>query len=387
MPSSSIAGVKNILRDCRSAVVYIMFPRIRLATEADFPLLDELERACPMSGGTTMFLHRQGDYTRVLRFFTKGYLWVAEVDDRLVGSLSWSWHTVLINGRPEKLGWLTDARIHPDYRKTTLIYRLLHKAYQQGCEDDVDLTVGVILEGNEAIEVLASGRAGFPSFKPISPFHMLQLYPGLPIRENLSGLTVRSAVDSDLSDICHLLNTFYQDHQFYIEATPERLQSILNLAEGMRLEDYTLAFRNGEPVAVVHTWDQDSFKKAVVMAYHPYHAAVVPITRLLNRFTSLPGLPKPGGTLRYLWLRDMACIPGHENDLKQLVRHTYRKVKQPYHFVVAASQDDDPLAAMYRGIFRTRITMNMWACSLNGRDLENDIAPHGKQLFHDFTLT
>lgn len=364
-----------------------MLPRIRLATEADFPLLDDLERACPMSGGTTMYHHRQGDFTRVLRFFTKGYMWVVEVKNRLAGSISWSWHTVLINGKPEKLGWLTDVRIHPDFQRTTLIYRLLHQAYQQGCAEEVDLTIGTTLEGNEAIEVLASGRAGFPSFVPVSSFHLLQLYPGLPIPGGLAGLAVRSAKDDDLPAICQLLNTYYREHQFYIEATTERLRRVLDLAEGMRLEDYTLAFRDGQPVAVVHTWDQDSFKKAVVLAYHPYHDIIVRLTRLLNRFTSLPGLPRPGGTLRYLWLRDMACLPGHEGDLQRLVRHSYRQVKQPYHFVVAVVQDNDPLAGMYGWIFRTRITMNMWACSLKGRDVKKDIAPPGKRLFHDYTLT
>lgn len=364
-----------------------MLPRIRLATEADFPQLDTLERACPMSGSTSMILHRQGDYTRVLRFFTKGYMWVAEADDHLAGSISWSWHTVSINGKPEKLGWLTDTRIHPDYQKTTLIYRLLRQAYQQGCADGVDITMGAILEGNDAIEVLASGRAGFPSFTPISSFHMLQLYPGLPIPGGLSGLTVRRANDSDLPTICQLLNNFYRDHQFYVEATPEQVRRILDLAEGMRLKDYTLAFRDGQPVAVVHTWDQDRFKKAVVKAYHPYHDVITRITRLLNRFTSLPGLPKPGGILRYLWLRDIACVPGHENDLKRLIRYTYREVKQPYHFIITALQDGDPLADMYRCIFRTRITMSLWACSLNGRDIRTDIAPASRRIFHDFTLT
>jgi hypothetical protein len=364
-----------------------MLPRIRLATEADFPQLDALERACPMSGDTSMILRRQGDYTRVLRFFTKGYLWVAEADDRLAGSISWSWHTVSINGKSEKLGWLTDARIHPDYQKTTLIFRLLRQAYQQGCTDNVDITVGTVLEGNDAIEVLASGRAGFPSFIPIGAFHILQLYPGLPISSGLSGLSVRSAHDSDLPTICQLLNSYYRNHQFYIEATPERLRRILDLAEGMRLEDYTLAFRNGQPIAVVHTWDQDSFKQAVVQAYQPYHDVITRITRLLNRFTSLPGLPKPGGTLRYLWLRDLACAPRHENDLRKLIRYTYRQVRQPYHFIIAALQDGDPLGAVHRGIFRTRITMNLWACSLSGRDIRADIAPAGKWLFHDFSLT
>jgi hypothetical protein len=276
-----------------------------------------------------MILQRQGDYTRVLRFFTKGYMWVAEANDRLTGSISWSWRTASINGKPEKLGWLTDTRIHPDYQKTSLIFRLLRKAYQQGCTDNVDITLGTTLEGNDAIG----------------------------------------------------------NHQFYIQATPERLCRILDLAEGMRLEDYMLAFRNGQPIAVVHTWDQDSFKQAVVQAYQPYHDVITRITRLLNRFTSLPGLPRPGGTLRYLWLRDLACAPGHESDLKRLVRHTYRKVKQPYHFITAAHQDGDPLAAVHRGIFRTRITMNLWACSLNGRDIRADITPSGKRLFHDFSLT
>lgn len=364
-----------------------MLPRIRLATEADFPLLNDLERACPMSGGTTMFLNRQGDYTRVLRFFTTGYMWVAEEDKRLVGSISWSWHPVLINGKPEKLGWLTDVRIHPDYRKTTLIFRLLRQAYQQGCADGVDITLGTTLEGNDAVEVLASGRAGFPSFTPISSFHMLQLYPGLPVPVSLAGLTIRKAEEGDTAAICHLLNSFYRDHQFNIKYTPERLQRVLDLAKGMRLKDYTLAFRDGQPVAAVHTWDQDSFKQAVVLAYHPYHAVITRVTRLLNRFTSLPGLPKPGGVLRYLWLRDLACAPGHESDLRRLVRHTYKNIKQPYHFIVAALQDGDPMGAVYRGMFRTRITMKLWACSLNGRDIKADITPTGKRIFHDFSLT
>ena len=289
-----------------------MPPNIRLATEDDFPAIDALERACPMEGDTSLFVYRQGDYTRVLRFFTKSYMWVAETEERLAGSLSWSWHTVLVNGRPTPVGWLADMRIHPVYRKTRLIFRLLRTAYEQALADGVDLTIATILKGNRAVEVIATGRAGFPPFVPIDAFDMIQLYPGLPTRQRTSGLELRPAAHDDLPTICDLLNEYYAEHQFWPEVTTERILEVLDLAEGMRLEDYILAFRNGRPVAVSHTWDQGSFKKPIVENYGTYLELVTRCTRVLSQFTRLPGLPRPGGILRHLWLRDLACTPGHE---------------------------------------------------------------------------
>lgn len=369
-------------------VVYVMPPSIRLATEKDFPALDALERDCPMEGDTSFFVYRQGDYTRVLRFFPQSYMWVADAKDHLAGSLSWSWHTVLVNGRPVPVGWLADMRIHPNYRKTPLIYRLLHTAYEQGIEDGVDLTIATILKGNRAVEVLAAGRAGFPRFVPLATYDMIQLYPGLPVRSRAAGLELRPATTDDLPAICGLLNEHYAEYQFWPGATSERLLGILDLAEGTRLEDYILANRNGRPVAVSHTWDQGSFKKPIVENYGTYLDLVTRCTRLLSRFTNLPGLPKPGGILRHLWLRDLACAPGHESDLAALIRWQYRQMKGgPFHFLMAAVQVGDAMERLFRGMFRTRVTLNMWAVSLSGRDARSELAPAGKRLYHDFTLT
>ncbi|UCD36976.1 MAG: GNAT family N-acetyltransferase [Fidelibacterota bacterium] len=365
-----------------------MLPTIRTATTADFLRLDELERACPMVGDTSLFIYRQGDYTRILRFFTRAHMWVAEYQDRLIGSISWSWNKVSVNGKQEPVGWLADVRVHPDFRKTRLIYRLLRQAYDQACADGVDLTIGTILKGNQAIEVLASGRAGFPRFEQIGTFDILQLYPGLPVRRRLAGLELRPANADDVPTICRLLNRHYQHDQFWIEATPERLRHVIALAEGMRLDDYTLVFRKGQAVAVIHTWDQGSFKKPIVERYSPYLELVTRATRLLSHFTPLPGLPKPGGTLRYLWLRDLACTPGHEHDLARLIHWQYSNMKGgPYHFLMAAVQRGDKMERLYRGIFRTRVTLNMWAVSRSGRDVKTELAPVGKRLFHDNTFT
>ena len=121
-------GDKKTFRKRKArGVVFYMLPEIRLSTSADFPRLDELERACPMAGDTTLYIYRQGDYTRVLRFFTRGYMWMAEADDRLVGSVSWSWHTVLVFGRPEPVGLFAigtgchtpeDRRLYHDFTLT-----------------------------------------------------------------------------------------------------------------------------------------------------------------------------------------------------------------------------------------------------------------------------
>ncbi|MFB0516365.1 MAG: GNAT family N-acetyltransferase [Candidatus Neomarinimicrobiota bacterium] len=366
-----------------------MPPHIRPATPADFSRLDELERACPMAGDTTLFIYREGDYTRILRFFTRSYMWVAEVGDRLVGSVSWSWQPVLVNERPEPVGWLADVRVHPDYRKSPLIYHLFRQAHQQASADGVDLTIGTTLVGNSAVENLTPGRAGFPHFVYLATFDMLQLYPGLPVQNSLKGLELRPATRDDLTTICELLNSYYQRHQFRIEVTPERLQRVMALTEeGMRIEDYVLAHRNGKAVAVAHTWDQGTFKKPIVEAYSPYLALVASLTRLLNRFTPLPALPITGGILRYLWLRDIACGPGYEPDLTRLVRWFYHRMKgSRYHFLMAAVQRGDAMERLYRGIFRTRVTLKMWACSLSGRNVKKELAPEGKRLYHDFTLT
>ena len=340
-----------------------------------------------MSGDVTLFMYRQGDYTRILRFFERSWMWVAEVEDRIVGSISWSWHTVQVHGQPEKVGWLADARVHPDYRKSSLIYRLLRTAYQQGQEEGVDLTIGTTLEGNQTIEVLASGRAGFPSFSHIGTFDILQLLPGLPITQSPQEPEIRSATAADLPTICDLLNSCYHDYLFHPERTSERLSRIIDLGEGMRLEDYLLACRNGQVVAVVQTWDPQEFKKPIVVAYSPYLEVVTRITRLLNRFTSIPGMPVTGGSLRYLWLRDLACAPGAEGDLKKLIRHIYRQAKgSPYHFLMCSGQRNDWSKRLYHGLFRTRVTLNLWVCSLSGRDIYGDLAPPGQCIYHDNSL-
>ena len=96
---------------------------------------------------------------------------VCETDSKIVAVASIVVYSMWLAGRPEKIGYLTQLRINPEYRKGTVLARGFKFLSEARKQLGIKYFFTSILENNlSAKQVLLGQRAGLPGYKPLFPY-------------------------------------------------------------------------------------------------------------------------------------------------------------------------------------------------------------------------
>jgi hypothetical protein len=261
-----------------------------------------------------------------------------------------------LNGQPCRIGYLSDLRADPRYRKGTLLargYRLLRQLHQAG---PLPAYFSVIFENNQAaLQNLLGARAGLPNYiamgKLLTPALHLDFYkPEI----TLPGITLRRASAADQTQLLALLNRRMASRQFSpVYQAADFLPG--GRCSGLRLDDFFIAENShGTLLATLAAWDQASVRQTHIERYSPALAMLRPFYNLLSAISPLKPLPAPGSRVPSLYL---ACVAVENDDialLRALLRHAYRQLRSgPWHYAILGLHERDPLAAVlndYRSI-------------------------------------
>ena len=250
---------------------------------------------------------------------------------------------LFVNGQPRRVGLLSDLRLAPEARGGTLVargYKVLRQLHEA---DPVDFYVTAILDGNRAaLQSLASGRAGLPSYRDFGRMLTPAIHLDLP-RPALSapGVLLRRAGDSDATALHELLDRAARRRQF--ARVPQ------GLPPGLRMDDFFVAERGSRLVAALAAWDQQALRQTHIEAYTPWLAALRPLYNAAAALLPLKALPPPGGRIPYLYLASVAMLDDDLGLWRALLRHAYRELRRgPWHYAITALHESDPLAAALR---------------------------------------
>ena len=334
------------------------------AAEDDGPLRQRMAEDW-MRGNISVSFRREPNYFAGCQVQGEAFQAIKCTDKKsgeIIGLGSRLTTTVFINGKPQKIGYLADLRLHSDYRNSTILargYRFLRQLHQA---NPVPLYYSVILDGNQlALKNLLGGRAGLPDYRDLGLILTPAIHLDFPKpRICIPGIQFERGKKSQLPEILKFLQTWQAKKQF---SPCYRLEDFgSSRLQGLSAEDFYLAVKDNQIVGAAAAWDQREFRQTYVEQYSPQLAIVRPFYNLLARLTPLKPLPKAGSKIPYFYLAFVAVKENDPTIFRGLLRAVYcDRIASPSHYFIAGLHETDPLSIVLKEYRRIEAAGRLFA--------------------------
>jgi hypothetical protein len=323
---------------------------IELATPADDGELRALLRRNPVPGSISVTFEREPDFFSSCRI-RGDFLQVGIGRDRRTGQIvglgTRSIAPAFVNGEPMPLGYLSDLRLDPEYRGGTLIargYRFLKALHEDG-RTRLYATM-IFSENAAALQTIASGRAGLPTYHDMGVIHSPGIHFGRVKPAIPAACDILRGSDQLLPEIVDCLNRNNSRRQFAPVHTIARFEKQWR---DFKVEDFYVAVRDSRVIGVLGCWDQSLFKQTRVAGYARTSRWLLPFANLLRRATGAPRFPRPGEELAYFYIGFMAVDDDCRQVFRALLRRAYNDaVGGRYLHAILALHERDPLLPALR---------------------------------------
>ena len=326
------------------------------ATEADEAELRELLRRIPVEGSVRVTFEREPDFFAAASLqgaFHQVGIARDQHTGRIVGMGTRSIAEAFLNGERAPVGYLSDLRLLPEYRKGMLVargYRMLREWHEDG---RAELYNTVIFANNDnALRTIAQHRAGLPAYHDCGPLHCPAIHLGR--RKPDLGEVLRGD-PSLLPEIVACLNRNNVRKQF---APSHRIEDFLPGGRWLdfRPEDFYLARKNGRITGVLAKWDLRRVKQSRVVGYRG----------TLKWLRSLLGLPKPGAVLPFFYASFVAVDDDDLETLSVLLRRLYNDhVGSEYRCFLIALHERDKLRSALAAYRLTNFDARLFCVSFD----------------------
>ncbi len=346
---------------------------IREATEADNEALQQLNREAPMRGNLTICVERIPDFFAINRRIGPYKTMIAETGGRIAGVLTIARHPAVLEGKVQEIGVIRDIKVHPDFRGSTALYRLLYTFLQYALSQKWNILYATALKGNMKVISLMGGRAGLPSLVPAGYFIQFNFFTKRRYKKT-SRYQILTEEPSD--NLLTFFNTWYKRYHFGPVLSPESLQDTIILS----------AWKNNIRHASIVLQDVSDFRQNVVEDWSMITGLFIKAWQFFHFFLPLPPPPQKGKPLRSLYIRYFAATDSTTSALSPLLTRA-RKLAWDgrYTFLSAGLHSRDPLMKIFRK--HPSVPARLYAYILSLLD-NNAYARRlsGGFLFNDFTL-
>jgi hypothetical protein len=321
-----------------------------LAAPADDAQLRARMAADVMQGAIAVTFRREPSYfagCRVQGDATQVVKCTERATGRIVGLGSRSTSLAFVDGRPERIGYLSDLRLAPELRSGMLLARGFRILRRMHAADPMRLYTTVIYEGNDpAQRALVGARAGLPCYADWGRLLTPALRLDFALRPaRAPGVTLERGSAARLPQIVEFLNTERARKQFAPVASVARFEEARQW--GLDPRSFFLAVRGGEIIGTLAAWDQAALRQTHVERYPRLLALLRPAYNAFAAVSPLKPLPAPGERIPYVYL---ACIAARNDDtevFRFLLRAAHEELRHgPWSFAIAALHEADPLAAV-----------------------------------------
>jgi hypothetical protein len=212
-----------------------------------------------------------------------------------------------VNGREQRLGYLSQLRIGRKFQGRWLVSRGFRLLRQMHESDPVPAYLAAIVEGNEmaAGVLIRNRRRRFPAFHPVAELRTLGMFVPNGKRTLRRDAGISAGREFDFDEIAAFLREHGARRQFFPVWREELLRRLAFL--GLRFEDFRIARRNGRITGVAALWDQSAYKQTVVQGYSGWLKAAAPIYNWSAPWLGRPALPRPGEKLRSAYAA-LVCV-------------------------------------------------------------------------------
>ncbi len=318
---------------------------LRPTQESDSPGLMELLADTPQEGRILLNFERQPNYFWATWVGTSAPdLWVMEdtEQNRFAGAFSMGHRDVFVNGERQSVRYGSDLRVHRDYQGGRALLRLIKKAAEV-IGDDFYQTV--ILKDNAAsMNTIGSGRLKVqPKYYPAGE-HRTNMIELRQREKRKVGSQVRRATADDIATMQAFFDANAGKKQFYPCYDFSRIGSDDAYYRDIRLEDFFLAFNEGELVGMTGLWDQKKFKQTRIAGYSKALQIARPFYNAWVKVFGGLSLPAAGSLTSYTYMHATVVKENNPELLADLIASIRRELYSgPYDALVVGFDSRDPL--------------------------------------------
>lgn len=318
---------------------------VREATAADNAELMQLTKATPMGGLISLCIDREPNFFSLIDLRGGGKVFVAIMNQKIVGCISISYRTVFIERKPQLVGYISDLKVHPLYRGNRVAIALMTELMEFAKSTGADLYFCLIADGNTKAFPLMEGRLSIPKFHSIGKFLVYEILPS-PMNAAQSEYEVHEAAEENVPEITRMVNAFDENYQFGPHLTGEDLK-----IAGANNSFVLTACRGKAICATLSSFDASSFKQNVVIKMPVALRIALNTLKFGGKLFRFFDFPNDGQPLRMLYVRNIAFTEGHEAGLRLLLQKIrYRAFQKRYSFVSIGIHEKDPLRFLVRGL-------------------------------------
>ena len=345
-------------------------PRFRLfqANTHDEERLKQLYAEKSRDGVIQINLDRNPDFFEALKVegFENGVFAVEDTQSGLItGAGIRNIRECYINGKPQKIGYLSGLRVAKQYQKSrtmAMIFIKLRQLYLQG--ECVGYLCSVFNSNKTAIKVLTSGKAGMPVFNLVGQMNTIVFKP-IPVRLKVkTNAIIRQANINDIDNLVKFLNTEGSKHQYFPYYSKNDFNNNTGLLNNLSVSNIYLAFEKNEIVGSIAIWDQTPFRRWKVEGYSHFFKIFRPMVNGLFKLLNLPQLPKAQTIFNYRLL-SLVCIRNNsKNIFKSIYNQAIQGINKDKKILISASFFmSDPLIhalPIRRFSFKSTIFIGYW---------------------------
>lgn len=335
---------------------------IRPASAEDNAALVALCHDAPMRGVLTAYVDREPDFFAFSRLQGENVrVWAAEKQGELVCCAAHAEKDVRYNGRKVRLIYGGDLKVKSTVRRAQIGLRMSQHVAELALSSQAELGEGTVIEGNtppiKILERITEGVEWIDAGTAV-------LYQVLPYRRypESADYRIRRAEQADIPAIATVLAQCYESYDAAPLFDEEWLRRETGKSASFTIGDFRVAEKDGRIVAVAAFWDQEPIRRTVIVKFSRATRLLVGVLRLLRPLLGFPKPPRPGDSLRYVFLRYPAALPGAIEGLRAILHAESNALRRRglHQFIWASFHQADPLVAAISRMWKIkgmRVTM------------------------------
>jgi predicted N-acetyltransferase YhbS len=325
---------------------------IRLSKQSDNEGLIRLTAVSAMQGKISFRTDRRPDFFRLPASRGNSTTIIAESEDKIIGSATFSCMSVYIGHQENKAFYLCDFKVDPAHRKKGITLKLIQALLEKLRELQADVVFGTSIAGNKAIEKFFTGSDQWPAASHAGKFLVYQLVP-----RKFSIQSRKYQIKENTADNQHI--ALLNEYLLQYEIAPEL--SVKMLEDSVILD----AFHQNERVASLCLCDAGYMKQETLTGLPPALRILSRCLFFIGKIFSAFRMPVLNNEMKILHIRAFAFKPGHEEALQLLIRSALTKArKDDYHFLTIGIHEKNPLKKLFSGYLHFTLHSNLYVGSL-----------------------
>ena len=309
--------------------------KFELATEKDSQDLINFFQKHPFPGPVEVSISRTHPFFDFYKITSDDFDPYVLRDDegKVAGLVTLIYRETWLNGKIEKIGYMTDLRIEPQ-REALLSWS---KSFLDIIDESKEkrncryLFTVLSQEQGKAYNTFLRARSPkrkMPRYYLLRKFDYITLHGRVPFFSRpLSTLNISSASKSDLAELLNYLNIKLRERPLGFVLNDENdLMTHLGRFKNLSLSDFLLARDNdGNIVGCVAPWDASPVQKYKVTEYHGYIAGLRQFLKVGSLIGMAKKLPERNQALRFKFLSHLLC--DNPDVFQSLLYYAYKQTK------------------------------------------------------------